>query len=136
MRKFMNKFNNSIFDLPNSVPIKEEISALTGDMVAPEEQSCWLVCKLTSQAMFKDISIRNLNLQLNPEIADFVQISDSVGCEKVAPNAQGDNGAGTEDLCIEPGESYEVLFKLYVDKIKTQARSFMEDVEELGLAHS
>jgi len=126
----------SIFDQPNSVPIKEEISALTGSMVAPEEQSCWLVCKLTSQAKFKDISIRNLNLQLNPEIADFVQIADSVGCENVAPNAQSENGVGSEDLCIEPGESYEVLFKLYVDKIKTDAKSFMEDAEELGLGQS
>jgi len=49
-------------------------------MVAAEEQSCWLVCKLTSQAKYKDISIKNLNLQLNPEIADFVTIIDSVGC--------------------------------------------------------
>ena len=70
----------SIFDQANSLPIKEEIAALTGDMVAPEDQYCWLVCKLTSQAQYKDTTLRRLRLQLNPEIADFVEIIDSVGC--------------------------------------------------------
>ena len=110
-------------------------------MVAAEEQSCWLVCKLTSQAKYKDISIKNLNLQLNPEIADFVTIIDSVGCQNsnssnIAPTSPDDDAEAEDILCIEPGETYEVLFKLYVDKIKMQAKSFIEDADGLGLGTS
>ena len=49
LRKFIASFTRkSIFDQANLIPIKEEIQSLTGNMVAAEEQSCWLVCKLTS----------------------------------------------------------------------------------------
>ena len=59
----MAQFNRmTIFDSASSLPIKEEIAALTGDMVAPEEQYCWLVCKLTSQAQHKDTTIGSLRL--------------------------------------------------------------------------
>ena len=126
MRKFLTTFNRqSIFQQGGSLPIKEEIAALTGSMVVTEEQSCWLVCKLTSQAKYKDLTLSNLKLQLNPEIADFIRIEESVGCETDLSDEQ-------EPLCIEPGETYEVLFKLRVDKVKNLASSFtMEDVEGL-----
>lgn len=96
--------------------INEEVNALTGSMVAPEEQSSWLVCKLTSKAEYRDVTLRGLKLQINPEIADFVDIVDSVGCD-----TDYEDG---EMLCIEPGESYEILFKIRVNKVNL-AKSFI-----------
>lgn len=107
-------------------------------MVASEEQTCWVVCRLTSQAKYRDVSIKNLNLQLNPEIADFVTIVDSVGCETSSTTPPltgpygGDGSSADEDLCIEPGETYEVLFKLRIDKIKFNAGSFLDESLNLG----
>lgn len=127
LRKFLALANRqSIFSQSNSLPIKEEISALNGNMVAPEEQYCWLVCKLTSQSQYKDTTIKNIRLQLNPEIAEFVEIMDSVGC-----NNEKDQAGDTDEegpLSIEPGETYEVLFKLKVGKVKL-AKSFIEDAD-------
>lgn len=89
-------------------------------MVASEEQTCWMVCKLTSQAKYKDVTVKNLQLQLNPEVKDFVKIIDSVGCETQVPPTgplSGDPDSDTDELVIEPGETYEVLFKLDIGKI-------------------
>ena len=125
LRKFIGSITRmSIFDQSNSLPIKEEIQALTGDMVAPESQYCWLVCKLTSQAQYKDTTLRQIRLQLNPEIADFVEIIDSVGCAMTQDPDE-------EQLCIEPGETYEVLFKLKVGEVRL-AKSFLQDQEGLN----
>ena len=73
------------------------------------------MCKLTSQAQYKDTTLKDLKLQLNPEVAEFVEIIDSVGCEQDPDD---------EQLCIEPGETYEVLFKLKVGQVKL-AKSFI-----------
>ena len=113
IRKYVSWSNNSsIFDQQNSLPIKEEIAALTVEMVAPEEQYYWLVCKLTSQAKLKDTTIKNLNLQLIPDVADFVEIVDSVSC-----NTDGEReelGQDDEPLGIELGKTYNILFKMYL----------------------
>ena len=93
---------------------------MTGNMVAPEEQCCWLVCKLTSQSQYKDVTIKNIRLQLNPEIAEFVQILTSVGCNEKNDLMDEDE---EEPLSIEPGETYEVLFKLRVGEVNL-AKSF------------
>ena len=62
-------------------------------------------------------------MQLNPEIAEFVEIIDSVGCMQETNNAED---AEDEQLCIEPGETYEVLFKLKVGQVHL-AKSFIQD---------
>lgn len=100
--------------------------ALTGNMVAPENQHCWLVCKLTSQAQFKDTTLKALKLQLNPEVAEFVEIVDSIGCGHESDLDE------EEQLCIEPGETYEVLFKLRISQVRL-AKSFIEDSQDGGL---
>ena len=72
----------------------------------------------------KDTTIKNLKLQLNPDIADFVEIVDSVGC-----NTDGEReelGQDDEPLSIEPGETYDILFKLKIGKVKL-AKSFIQD---------
>ena len=113
-----NQGNSQLFNKSNQLQLKEEVTALTGNMVASEEQCSWLVCKLTSQAQYRDVTIRDLQMQLNPEISDFIDIIDSVGC---------DTGYDDDDiLCIEPGETYEVLFKIRVNKVKL-AQSFIQD---------
>jgi len=51
---------------------------------------------------------------------------DSVGC-----NNEKDQAGDTDEegpLSIEPGETYEVLFKLKVGKVKL-AKSFIEDAD-------
>lgn len=63
---------------------------------------------------------------MNPEIAEFVEIIDSVGCAEVGQPLSGVDGEEDEMLCIEPGETYEVLFKLNIGKINI-ARSFVQD---------
>lgn len=88
-------------------------------MVAPEEQHCWLVCSLTSQAQYRDINLRNIRLHLNPEIADFIEVLDSQGCE-TGTQKRGELGEETSEedlLCIEPGETYQVIFKLNIKKV-------------------
>ena len=62
-------------------------------------------------------------MQLNPEIAEFVEIVDSVGCGHEFDEGQDPD---EEPLCIEPGETYEVLFKLKVGKVRL-AKSFIQD---------
>ena len=70
--------------------------------------------------MHKDLFVRNLELMINPELEDAIEIEESIGC----------NGQKTEefdeDLCIEPGETYECLFKLKVGKVNL-ATSVIED---------
>lgn len=65
-------------------------------------------------------------MHLNPDIADYVEIVDSQG---LIPDAKSDAEGDQELLCIEPGETYQVLFKLRVKKVK-MARSFMQDDAE------
>ena len=60
-----------------------------------------------------------MSLQLNPDISDQVEILEAIGCN-----------CEDEDICIEPGESYEVLFKLDVGSINL-ATSFIDgELEE------
>lgn len=131
MRKFVSSAKQtSIFDQLNQLPINEEVRALTGNMIAPEEQTCWLVCSLSSQAQFRDATIRNLRLHLNPEITDFVEVIDTLGCETGSSKRglleDGADDADEDLLCIEPGETYEVLFKLRVKKVEI-SRSYVQD---------
>ena len=72
----------------------------------------------------KDTTIKNLKLQLNPDIADFVEIVDSVGCNTDAEREE--MGQDDEPLSIEPGETYDILFKLKIGKVKL-AKSFIQD---------
>ena len=64
----------------HNMPIQEQIDAISGHMIAAQEQTCWLVCKLTSQSMHKDLHLRNVKLALNPEFEEFIEIVDSIGC--------------------------------------------------------
>jgi len=67
---------------------------------------------------------------LNPEIADFVEVIDTLGCE-TSQSKRGlleDGDEGEDDiLCIEPGETYEVLFKLRVKKVELSRSYIQED---------
>ena len=78
---------------------------------------------MKSQSKYKDIRLGKVSLQLNPEISDSVEILDSLGC-----NFDGVDGED-EDVVIEPGETYEVLFKLDVGQINL-AQSMMEDDDD------
>ena len=89
-------------------------------MVTVQEQTCWLVCHMTSQSQHKDIYLRNLKLELNPEFEEFIEIVDSLGC-----NQQRDPDFDSE-LCIEPGETYECSYKLKIGQVDI-AKSFIND---------
>ena len=57
---------------------------------------------------------------MNPDLCDCVEIGESIGC---------DIGTDPEDeVIIEPGETYEVLFKLNVDSVNL-ANSVLEEEE-------
>ena len=60
-------------------------------------------------------------------MAEFVEIVDSIGC------GQESDLEDDEQLCIEPGETYQVLFKLKVGQVRL-AKSFIEDQEGLNLS--
>ena len=85
LKRFQNQVNANLFDSisstsNNSVPVKDQIAAISGNMVATQEETCWLVCRLTSQSLHKDVYVGNLKLALNDKFEDFVEIVDSIGC--------------------------------------------------------
>ena len=41
---------------------------------------CWLVCRLTSQSMHKDLFVRDLELIVNPDLEGSIEIEECIGC--------------------------------------------------------
>ena len=78
------------------------------------------MCRLTSQSMHKDLFVRDLELMVNPDLQDTIEIEECIGCN-ISNKEDFDS-----DLCIEPGETYECLFKLKVNKVNL-ATSTIED---------
>jgi len=86
-----------------------DFRAITGKMVTSNEEHCLLMCKLSTNSATRPVELCKINLEINPDFADFIQ-----EIEKV-------DAIGEDKLLLEPGESFDCLFKLKVKKLDKEA---------------
>ena len=63
-----------------TVNLRDQVNAVSSNMISVQEQVCWLVCRLTSQSMHKDLFVRDLELIVNPDLEDSIKIEECIGC--------------------------------------------------------
>ena len=97
--------------LKNQVRMSDDadFKALTGTMVSSSEETCHLMCKLTSLSAHRELALSMIKLEINPEFAPFIEEAECV------------NALDGETIDLQPGESFECLFKLKVKKLDADA---------------
>jgi hypothetical protein len=77
-------------------------------MVCCSEETCLLLCKLTSISTIRELSLLKAQLEINPSLAEFIEEIEKVDILN-------------DSISLEPGESFDCLFKLKIKKIDAEA---------------
>lgn len=68
-----------------------------------------MMCKLTSLSAHRELALTLIKLEINPDFSNFIEEIERV------------DAMGGDSIILQPGESFECLFKLRIKKLDAEA---------------